>query len=243
MAYDKKEMNLIQDLYSPTMNLEFSQKRISTSNNKYETTKNFTVNDKIQIPGIEDGHLLDVEVAPDLANTKITNSKIIYSGELNLNFIFTNANTLNSRNAKVPFEFSVDNTEKTDKINAQAYLSVGDTSFEVNANGEVDAKIDVEVLTKISKNMNINIIDNIEALDDPNDDTDEDYNSLILYIVQPGDTLWTIAKRFNSTVEELGKMNGIEDVDKIQIGQKIYIPKFNHIRKENTNNEPEQVFV
>ena len=243
MAYSKIEMNLIQDLYSPTTNLEFSQKSIYTSSNKYETTKNFTVNDKIQIPSIEDGHLLDVEVVPDLANTKITNSKIIYSGELNLNFIFSSSNTLNSRNAKVPFEFSVDNTEKTDKINVEADLSVGDTSFEINANGEVDTKVEMEALTKINKNMNINIIDNVEVTEDQNNDTDEDYNSLILYIVQPEDTLWKIAKRFNSTVDELGKMNGIEDVDNIQIGQKIYIPKFNYIRKETTNNEPEQVFV
>ena len=34
MAYEKKEINIIQDLYSPTIDLGLSQKKVVTSNNK-----------------------------------------------------------------------------------------------------------------------------------------------------------------------------------------------------------------
>ena len=54
----------------------------------------------------------------------------------------------------------------------------------------------------------------------------EDYDSLIMYIVQAGDTLWKIAKRFRSTIEDIATLNGIEDENRINVGQKIYIPKF-----------------
>ena len=38
-------------------------------------------------------------------------------------------------------------------------------------------------------------------------------------------------------------MNGIEDANKIIIGQKIYIPKFNYIKKEINESAREQVVI
>ena len=96
--------------------------------------------------------------------------------------------------------------------------------------------------TRACKNVSMNIIDNVEQSDEVNAQ-DEDYDSLILYIVKPGDSLWKIAKKFNSTVDEIAKMNGIEDTNMIIIGQKIYIPKFQYIRKENSENAREQIII
>ena len=243
MAFEKRQINLIQDLYSPTTNLEFSQKRISSGADKCENTKEFTINNKAQVPGLEDGNLLDVEVTPNLVNINITNSKIIYSGDINLNFIFTNENSINSRNTKIPFELEQENLDGTDKINIDPEITIANTKFDIQKEGNVDCQIDMEILAKQSRNVNMNIIDNIEMVEELQEGQDEDYDSLILYIVQPGDTLWKIAKKFNSTVDELVRMNGIEDSNKIDIGQKIYIPKFNQVRKENIENARESVFI
>ena len=53
----------------------------------------------------------------------------------------------------------------------------------------------------------------------------EDY-SVIIYVVKDGDTLWKIAKKYGSTVDDIVRVNGIENPDKINIGEKIYIPKY-----------------
>ena len=34
-----------------------------------------------------------------------------------------------------------------------------------------------------------------------------------IYVVKAGDTLWKIAKRFGSTVEDIERVNGIENAD------------------------------
>lgn len=44
------------------------------------------------------------------------------------------------------------------------------------------------------------------------------------YTVKKGDTLYSLAKTFESTVERLAELNGIEDVNCILAGQKLCIP-------------------
>ena len=75
----------------------------------------------------------------------------------------------------------------------------------------------------ISENKTLNIIDDVQSEDD--DDNAEDY-SVVVYIVKKGDTLWNIAKRFRTTVDFIVRTNGIENPDVIDVGQKLYIPRY-----------------
>ncbi len=45
-----------------------------------------------------------------------------------------------------------------------------------------------------------------------------------VYIVQPGDTLFLIARRFNTTVATLAQMNGIVNINSILVGQRLTLP-------------------
>jgi len=46
------------------------------------------------------------------------------------------------------------------------------------------------------------------------------------YVVRAGETLFSIAQRFNSSVDELVRLNSLADADDIQAGQKLEIPGF-----------------
>jgi LysM repeat protein len=46
-----------------------------------------------------------------------------------------------------------------------------------------------------------------------------------VYIVQQGETLWGIAKKFGTTVDAIVALNNIEDRNKIRAGQKLLIPR------------------
>ena len=229
-AFEKREIALIQDLYSPSQNLNFTQKRINASANKISKQKSFTVTSKTNIPDLVEGNLLDVEVLPTINKEQKTKSKIMYEGEMTVNFIFSNNNgNVNSKVSKIPFEFSMENVAEDENANIETKLNNVNKNFDVKSNGDVDCTIDVEVLTEFMQNTNMNIIDNIEI--DENDADSGDYDSLIIYIVQKGDTLWKIAKNHRSTIDDIARVNGIEDPNQIQVGQKIYIPKFKNVSR------------
>ncbi|MBR1736012.1 MAG: LysM peptidoglycan-binding domain-containing protein, partial [Firmicutes bacterium] len=46
-----------------------------------------------------------------------------------------------------------------------------------------------------------------------------------IYIVQKGDTLWKLAKKFNTSVEDIARINDIENPDLIYPEQKLLILK------------------
>jgi LysM repeat protein len=45
-----------------------------------------------------------------------------------------------------------------------------------------------------------------------------------VYIVQPGDTMYAIAGRYNTTVAALAQLNGIVNPNIIQVGQRLIVP-------------------
>ena len=230
-AFEKKQLSLLQDLYSPTMDLNFTQRKISTMTEKVSRTKVFTITNSINVEGISSENVLDVEVRSILNKEQVTKSKIIYEGELEVNFIFQDGNNINTKLAKIPFDYSVENELQDDRINVDTKTIVNNTDFDFNGSS-IKTSVDMTFNIESSKNADIMIIDNIEV-QEKRQLTLQDYDSLILYIVQNGDTLWKIAKKFKSTIDELVRMNGIENKDKIDVGQKIYIPKFKYVRRES----------
>jgi len=215
--------------------LNFTQKRINALANKTTKIKNFTVTSKTNIPDLVEGNLLDVEALTTINKEQVTSSKVIYEGELTVNFIFLNNNgNVNSKVSKIPFEYNIENPMQDENVSVETKTNIINKNFDVKSNGDVECTIDIESETEFLKNTNMNIIDNIEI--EENDADSGDYDSLIIYIVQKGDTLWKIAKKFRSTVEDISTINGIENQNQIQVGQKIYIPKFKYVsRKGNTD--------
>ena len=242
MAYEKKNIALIQDLYTPSANLEYTQRSVILSSDKSEYENEFVVKEKVNIPNLTENNIVDVETNTSISNVVITDSKITYTGDLNLNFLYTSGNTLNSRYVKIPFELNTENRQNNADINVDYEIVLKEIKYDFKSNGDVQIEALLEIDTKICRNINMNIIDNIKV-EDINDRANDDYDSLILYIVRQGDTLWKIAKKFNSTVEEISRMNGIEDTNKIDVGEKLYIPKFNYIKREAIQNVTEPTLV
>lgn len=78
--------------------------------------------------------------------------------------------------------------------------------------------LSVEELKKINNLINDNLSINQELLVVPNDTKEN-----IIYTVQKGDTLYSIARKFNTTVSSLADINNLNST-LLSIGQKLLIP-------------------
>ena len=222
-VYEEKQINLIQDLYNLCENIEFNKKRITTITNKENRCETKQIREKINLEGLEGKNIIDVDVIPTIEKQNNIGNNIC-EGNLELIFILSNDELqVDKRIQKIPFNIEAENINKNDGFN-NIEISVLNSDFIVQDN-MVDSNIELEVNTKSYRNSNINIIDQIE---NTGEKEQEDY-SVIMYIVKKGDTLWEIAKRFNTTVDEIVRVNGIENPDVLDVGQKIFIPRYQKV--------------
>ncbi len=222
-TYEEKEIRMIQDMYCPGQKMKFDTNMINTTSNKQCKKNMCSIREKMNIPEMENGNIIDVKVNPIINKENKLNGKIIFEGEIELNFIFTDRSTVgvNTKKITIPFEQSIDEIDTNKDCKTETKVEVNSQEF-LNQAGVVSSNVDLNFETNTYKNLAIPVISNITMEDEENL---EDY-SVIIYVVKGGDTLWKIAKRFGSTVNDIARVNGMKDPDKINVGEKIYIPKY-----------------
>ena len=77
-VYENKEIKLMQDLYSPSENLNFNQRCVNTMSNKCSLKDVCNLREKMMIPEINGNQIYDVDVRPIILSKNITGSRIMW---------------------------------------------------------------------------------------------------------------------------------------------------------------------
>lgn len=223
--YQEKEVSIIEDLYSPTVDLVYKQRKIKAMSQKTLIKDLCSIREKQVISQIGNRRIYDVDIKPRILNQTALTNKIMYEGEIELNFLFDsdNSHKIDAKNVILPFTFnmSYEGIMPSSEIETNIELTLQD--FTLMPDESIDIKIDLEFLVNLANNQNINVIQEINI----DENRSRERYSLIIYFVKSGDTLWNIAKRFRSTVSNIVAINGIEDENKINVGQQLFIPTAN----------------
>ena len=213
-VYEKMDTNIIDDMYGIRKSYNYRKNKIQLSDMNLEkvTTKN--INEKVLIDNIN--QLYDTNVSVLITNKYNQDGLDKYVGTVEVNYIYNtfDNNNIESIIQKFDFEFEVEeNTDIQVNISSKNFIILPDSS--------VDSKIELNVERVASDTRCIEVIDDIEEVEE---EARENY-SIIIYFVQKGDSLWKIAKRFRSTVDRIAEINNIEDVNVIDVGQKLDRPR------------------
>lgn len=221
---DTVEIDLIQDMYCPTAELQFKPKEVNTMMNKQINKNMCNIRERISVPEISSNRIYDVEITPNIINMNILNGRIVYEGELKLNFIFSSDinNGIDTKRYILPFTFNIDNENINSNKTINTKIICNEDEFVITSDGMIDCKVDLEFNNETYDNGNINIIDEIEMSEQENNLNP----SMIVYIVKEGDTIWDIAKKYKTTMQDIINVNNLDNGDMIIIGQKLFIPRY-----------------
>lgn len=231
-AYENKQIDIIQDLYSPSEDLCFIQRNINTMADKCIMKEVCDIRQKVAIPELNGNEIYDVSVIPTIIAQNVTNREVVFEGEIKLNILYAsnNGNSVDTKQCIIPFNFTMSSDVINSNYDIDTEIEIKNQDFIVGTDGYIEAKVDLEFSLNISRTIKVNVIDEVTV----NELRQREIYSMIIYFVKPGDSLWNIAKKFRSTVDDIVRVNEIEDENKIYPGQQLFIPKYVYTKKEKT---------
>lgn len=232
-AFGSKEVNLIQDMYSPSVNLKINEKMQSTMVNMKNTRTTVTIKEKVSLDDVEYNKVNAISVNTMITEKNVLKDMVKVNGTMDFKVVLANDEDtdLRTKEFNIPFNFS----QEIDGIDSNSMVDIElENTYKEFTKDNMEGKINVnlEANTNSYNIRNIGVIDNVEETEY----TDDNPYSMVIYFVKPNDTLWKIAKKYRSTVSDIARINNIENPEKISVGMQLFIPKCSMHRVETPAN-------
>lgn len=198
-----------------------------------EKTGMIALETTIALPGGETPErLLLWEAAPKDLSLEAAEDKVLVDGSMDLSLIYTVDSADGSRvrvgcwdrpsNTSIPLAGVIDFPGIQPGALLRAQAQVDSVNLELTGDGkiQVNAMVLLRVMARAPRAlMTLSDCAAVEPVDPST------RPSMMFYVIQPGDSLWKIARQYQTTVDALAQANQIANPERIYIGQKLLIPK------------------
>ena len=157
----------------------------------------------------------------------IYENKVVIEGAINIDIMYITGNDempIYSHSDTVPFTQAIDARGAEEGMEANVSANIAHIGFNMLSDREVEVRCALNTNTTVRERKCINLITDAVITPLPPEIIDK-IPSITVYVVKKGDTLWKLAKRFNTTVQDIVDINNIENPDLIYPNQKLIIVK------------------
>jgi len=223
--FSKENIDMIQDAYSNKclIGLKKDEHEVGIlhgSNNSETIVKH---NIQLRENDLKPEHIISANAAIILTDKQVMKDRVVVEGIVKADVLYKTTDDekyLSSVKAEIPFSAAIDIFGADEKMKSivKGNLESIDAAIEGNS---IAIKATIILSGKILYEMNKQFISDII---EEEGDMPEKKASITIYVVGADDTLWDLAKKYNTTVGDLIKINKIEDTEHIEQGQKLIIP-------------------
>ena len=225
----KQAISYLRDAYSTTEDLQLDTVTVSyprfIARNKNQATVKEIVTFPSGLPPIM--QVYRVKSKAHLLEAKLNKDKVVVEGHLAVDIIYVAKDDtvpLFSHQASIPYRQVVETIGAEPDMDVVTDLSVDGVHFNLLSETEVEVRATVSIHTTVTQQLQASLVRHLECVAmDP--DFIDNQASITVYVVTKGETLWQIAKRYYTTVEELLTLNDMANPEHLVSGQKLIILK------------------
>lgn len=224
-----QEIELIEDAYCIDQGLNIEREKITYPEFVCKNKNKSSIKETIVIDGKYPDLMQVCKVwgTVSLDEVELKEDKVIAEGVVNLEILYIAKNDSQPVSVvpiAIPFEQEIEVKGARKDMDIDIVVDIENIAFNMLSEREVEIRVTLGFDVFVTKEMNGTIITEILCSDDGKEEF-ENLASAVIYVVQKGDTLWSIAKKYNATVSDLMMLNEIENPDKIYPGQKLMVLK------------------
>lgn len=224
------DIEILEDIYSlkTCLNLDKSIKTypaiVCKNKNQAVVKEVVTLDD--ELPRIL--QVLKISGLPILDNTQIMTDTVLVDGLVECQILYITDSDdypLSSFNVVVPYSQVVDTKGAIPDVTlADIKASLENITVNMLSERELEIRCTLNFDTSVTTDKELSFITDV-VVEDKDSNFMENIASMTIYIVEKGDTLWNLAKKFNTTIDDIVAINDLENPDLVGIGQKLLILK------------------
>jgi len=162
----------------------------------------------------------------NIEDIKVIEDKVVVEGCIDTVVLYLasdDQNPLAVHETSIPFKQVIETKGTTPEMKVDLKGTIENISFNMLSPSEVEVRVVLTFDAKVVKDDYLSMT--VDARQEEFDPTVlENLPSVTIYLVQPSDTLWMIAKKYNATVQELKELNDLSS-EMVYPGQKLMILK------------------
>lgn len=213
-ALQSEEIMITKDMYSLSNDLELEEKNMKVCMENSINEEPIKIDEKISIEKLEE--VYSIQVIPKITSSIESGDMLNYEGEASVVVYYISNGNVNLAVKQVNISF----VKKSSNSIMTSSLYTQNINYSVSGD---DISLDIEIGIR-SNNLITKDISYISKVTEKEETEKSEYN-MFMYFVKSGDTIWKIAKRFKVKMEDIIKLNNLENPDKINIGDRLYIMK------------------
>lgn len=200
------ESKVVIDAYSTLMDVNCLNKTLSCCKILNQISENVFVEANVVVPYTDNFKILDVWGIPKIVYSKKTNKGIDVEGKIELSILGLEDGRPIYIEKFIDFQkiFTINNLN-VNTINFDFDVTIFGINYNVNYDS-VDLTIELLLTGCIYKSDSKSVIANIEV-DQSKPKTRSLDDSLIVYYAQPGEDIWELAKRYNTSISAILEEN------------------------------------
>ncbi|PHV69374.1 hypothetical protein CS063_16195 [Sporanaerobium hydrogeniformans] len=226
---NKNAETIISDVHCPGKKVTSKDKQLDYMNLQDRMQVSVPKKEAISIENFtpENNQIFCVLMKPSVEEKVIGDDKLTLKGVLEVKVIYTAnevGNIIDTSVSMIPFTQELEVKGITNKSLIMPRVTASDVKVYAQNKKEIVIEYILNCLAEVYNMQNVSVLEDI-GLEDMSKEELANYPSMTVYQVKKGDTLWDLAKRFNTTVKDIQEINGIDTPDVLHIGQKLIILK------------------
>jgi len=225
-VFETQEDEILIDAYSPAVPMNLKKRKIKLQQFVGEVQGQTVVKESISFPegAPKARRILYADVKPSVTDERIEEGKVLLEGILSTQVVYqTNDSALliGSFREDIPFQHTLDMEGIDSSMDCQSEAASEHVSFTLLAQDETELKITVLCRTSVSRTIEKEVIIGAEEAEK----VSSGEPGIYIYFVQPGDNLWAVAKKYNTTISNILKYNTLGEESRLAPGTKLMIFK------------------